>query len=421
MHQKSTLLAIAMLFALQLFAQNPNSEPDSLRKDALKVFMQANDYIRSEIPFVNYVRDIKEAQLYIISTNQRTGSGGMEFTYFLIGQHEFAGIRDTLVFTTSPDDTFEFRRQKEVNLLKMGLMRYMLKTPLARYFTINFTAPVRQEVTEDPWNSWVFRTRVNGFLNGQHSYNSRNLYGSFSANKITSDWKISFTVDYSQRRDQFLISGEQFSSENKGRSADFLVVRSLGDHWSIGGNSAIGASSFSNYDVRFGLLPGIEYNVFPYSQSTRKMLKFTYQVGLGYNKYTQTTIYDKESEWVTGHGLDAIYRVVQKWGSTNVGVNWRNFFHDWSLNNLSLSGLIDLRIAKGLNFNFGGGYSIVHDQINLVKGGATAEEILLRRKELETQYTYYTYFGLSYTFGSIYNNVVNPRFRGSGGDMMISF
>jgi len=42
--------------------------------------------------------------------------------------------------------------------------------------------------------------------------------------------------------------------------------------------------------------------------------------------------------------------------------------------------------------------------------GASLEEILLRRRELETSYYYYFSIGLSYTFGSIYNNVVNPRF-----------
>jgi len=57
---------------------------------------------------------------------------------------------------------------------------------------------------------------------------------------------------------------------------------------------------------------------------------------------------------------------------------------------------------------------MVHDQLSLVKGGATTEEILLHRKELETQYRYYVSFGLTYTFGSIYNNVVNPRFSSGG-------
>jgi len=57
--------------------------------------------------------------------------------------------------------------------------------------------------------------------------------------------------------------------------------------------------------------------------------------------------------------------------------------------------------------------------LSLVKGGASREEILLKRKELATQFRYFTYFGLSYTFGSIYNNVVNPRFGNSSGGMMI--
>ncbi|MEA1878395.1 MAG: hypothetical protein U9N86_16255 [Bacteroidota bacterium] len=100
-------------------------------------------------------------------------------------------------------------------------------------------------------------------------------------------------------------------------------------------------------------------------------------------------------------------------------MNWFNYLHDFSKNNLSLSGSMSIRIAKGLNFNFGGGASLIHDQLALVKGGASTEEILLRRKELATAYQYFTYFGLSYTFGSIYNNVVNPRFGGSSGGMQI--
>jgi hypothetical protein len=42
--------------------------------------------------------------------------------------------------------------------------------------------------------------------------------------------------------------------------------------------------------------------------------------------------------------------------------------------------------------------------------GASYEDILLMRKQLATSFEYYFYVGLSYTFGSIYSNVVNPRF-----------
>jgi len=56
------------------------------------------------------------------------------------------------------------------------------------------------------------------------------------------------------------------------------------------------------------------------------------------------------------------------------------------------------------------GYSQIHNQISLPKGGATLEEILLNRKILATNYSYSMSIGFSYTFGSIYSNVVNPRF-----------
>ena len=124
--------------------------------------MDATDYIRKEIPWVNYVRDIKDAGVYIISTGERTGSGGMEFTYFFVGQHQNEGMRDTLSFTTTPDETTEGRRAKEVNTLKLGLMRYIARTPLAKYMKITFSEPLSETVTTDKWNSWVFRTSLNG-------------------------------------------------------------------------------------------------------------------------------------------------------------------------------------------------------------------------------------------------------------------
>jgi len=63
-----------------------------------------------------------------------------------------------------------------------------------------------------------------------------------------------------------------------------------------------------------------------------------------------------------------------------------------------------------LSFRLYGQYSVVHDQLSLPKGDATTEQILLQRKQLETQFQYNASIGLTYTFGSIYNNIVNPRF-----------
>ena len=415
------LIALTLTF-FRIFSQENASKSDTLRKDALNVFMEASDYIRKEIPYVNYVRDIKDAGVYIISTRQKTGSGGNEFTYFLVGQNENAGMRDTITFVTYPGETEDETRIKVVRTIKMGLMRYVAKTPLSKYMNISFSEPLSETVSSDKWNSWVFRTSFNGFLDGQQSYKSTNLNGNISAGRVTKDWKIDLRARYNYGIDKFDIDDELITSENNSKSLSALVVKSISDHWSYGGSMYLGSSSYSNLNSSFVIMPGIEYDLFPYSEATRRQLRLLYSIGYNYANYIDTTIYNKTKEGHFQHSFSAAYEVVQKWGSINVSLNYSNYFPNWSKNNLSLNGFLELRIAKGLSVNFGGGASLIHDQLGLVKGGATAQEVLLRRKELATQFQYFTMFGFSYTFGSIYNNVVNPRFGNSGGGgMSISF
>jgi hypothetical protein len=165
-------------------------------------------------------------------------------------------------------------------------------------------------------------------------------------------------------------------------------------------------------------MPGIEYDVFPYSESTRRQLRILYTAGYTFVSYNDSTIYDKMKEHLWSHNITASYEVVQKWGNIDVSVGYSNYFHDWKKNNLYIQGFIDLRIAKGLSINLGGSASLIHDQLGLVKKDVPVDQILLRRQQLATQYSYFTSFGLTYTFGSIYNNVVNPRFGNSGGGGM---
>jgi hypothetical protein len=268
----------------------------------------------------------------------------------------------------------------------------------------------------------VYGVSVSGFLNGEKSYKTNYLNGSLSARRVTDDWKINLRGRYNVSIDKYEIDEEIYTSENRTASFNSLIVKSITDHWSYGGSLDIISSDYSNVDLGVSFMPGIEYDLFPYSESTRKQLRFLYSVGYAYANWTDTTIYDQMQEGHFQHSINVAYEVIQKWGSIDVSVQYSNFLHDWSKNNLSLYGELDLRIAKGLNVSLGGGASLIHDQLGLVKSGATPEEVLLRRKELATQFSYFTSFGFTYTFGSIYNNVVNPRFGNSGGGgMMISF
>jgi len=91
--QKQILAGVILLICclpLQVFAQKKKEYSTKLQEKAIKVFLDIpemdNEHIKREIPFVNYVRDRKQAQVHIMMTTQRTGSGGTEHSLFFIAE-----------------------------------------------------------------------------------------------------------------------------------------------------------------------------------------------------------------------------------------------------------------------------------------------------------------------------------------------
>ncbi|GAG67130.1 unnamed protein product, partial [marine sediment metagenome] len=236
------------------FAQEPTETVVTLRRDALKVFLDCmfcdEDYVKREIPFVNYVRDRKEAQVHLLVTSQRTGSGGREYTFHFLGQNEFEGQNDTLKYFSMTDDTREVTRKGQTDIMKLGLMRYVAKTPLAKHINIQYEQPTQEELVEDKWKSWVFNGSINGYLNGQKLRKSSRIYGSFSASKVTPEWKYRFSLNSNINEDKIVITDSTIYSILRSQSFYSFVVKSLGDHWSTGGRFSLYSSSFSNYKLR---------------------------------------------------------------------------------------------------------------------------------------------------------------------------
>jgi hypothetical protein len=195
-----------------------------------------------------------------------------------------------------------------------------------------------------------------------------------------------------------------------------LLVKSLGPHWSAGLSFEADASTFNNLKLK--VVPGlaVEYNIFPYADSTRRQFRIVYRFNYENVQYRELTIYDKLKERLWSESLSATLTLKEKWGSITCAVSGSHYFHDVKMNNVDVYAYLQLNLVKGLNaYCFGGG-SRIHDQLALVKGNASLEEILLQRRQLGTSYSYYAIVGLSYTFGSVYTNVVNPRFGRLGGN-----
>ncbi|MCX6257271.1 MAG: hypothetical protein NTW49_05140 [Bacteroidia bacterium] len=421
---RNILIVICTCLVLTLNSKAQTSKADSLKRDsmlsnALKVFMDIGtcyycdfSYIRKEIDYVNYVRDPKESQVQVIITENTTGSGGNEFLFMFIGKKEFEGMNDTIKQATSVNNTQDENRAEIVRILKMGLMRFVMKTPGNKLIEIKSNLPESgNEKVQDKWKSWVYNINVSGYGNGDQNYTQLQVSTYASARQVTPDRKINFSVNSSYSKAKYVYNDTtDIRTYHRTNRFDHSYIKSLGKHWSAGYFYYLYTSTFSNIKSDNGLSAGVEYDVFPYDISSSKLITFRYKIGFDFNQYIDTTIYNKLKETLLSHSLGMGKKIKKKWGSANTSVVYSNYLHDFRKNNLYFSANINVRIFNGLSVN---GYlyvSGIHDQLALQKGSATYEEVLLQQHQLATQYSYYISLGITYTFGSIYNNVVNPRF-----------
>jgi hypothetical protein len=411
----------------------PQTTAGTVQAQPLKIFLDCvdfgcdMDYLRTEIKFVDYMRDRSDAQVHVFITTESTGGGGREYTTRFIGLGSFTGNDAVLRHTTQQIASRDDVRRLLASTLRMGLMRYVAETTLRDAIRISYQPSTEQlqaaaTATRDPWDFWVLRTRVGGFFSGERRNRSSNVNGSFSANRTTEDWKISASASLNHRESVYdLGAGNLYTNISRDFSTSGMMARSVGGHWAAGIRGSLGSSTFLNQDLAARVAPAIEYNVFPYSQSTRRQFTFQYGVGMNHFNYEAETIYNRMSESLGDQSLTMALDLKQPWGSMGTSVELSHYLQSWRNNRMVLSGDTDLRLFKGFSLNFAGTVSRIRDQVFLQKGSATPEEVLLRRRQLETSYRYFLSVGLGYTFGSIFNNVVNPRFRQRGGGMVMYF
>jgi hypothetical protein len=301
----------------------------------------------------------------------------------------------------------------------MGLMRFVAGTPAARRVRIGLKDRVKPTDVVDRWDSWVFSSSANGMFRGEKTYANRMFFGSISANRVTPALKVRISLGVSTQRDRFDYEGEEIRSRSESRGLEGLFVKSLGEHWSAGAYVSAESSSYRNVRTSIEVSPAVEFNVFPYAESTRRQLRFLYRIGFDLVRYREETIYEKLRDRLLEQELEAVFEVKREWGTVSASLEASNYLHDFGKNRLELNSEISIRVFKGLSFSIHGGGARIRDQLSLPRRGASLDEIILQRKQLATAYNYYVMAGFSYTFGSIFSNVVNPRF-GSGGGVSIS-
>ncbi len=434
-------LSLLCLSTARARAQEPGPGP-------LRVFLDCQtlgcdfDYFRTAVPWLDWMRERADADVHVLVTSETTGGAGNRYTLTFLGRGSLAGRADTLVYFAPAAATADEVRHGLEQRLRVGLVSFAARTPLLERLTVDAAAPPEGPggagAQRDPWHYWVFSLNANPYLSGESSYRSLSISGGVSATRVTPEWKHRFAINESYSQNRYELSEGVTRTITRSYWLNSYDVHSVSEHWSAGLVGSAGSSTYDNFALSVRGAPGVEYDLFPYRESTRRQLTLLYTVGGRYVDYNEPTIFRKVRDRFLDQAVNLSLTLRQPWGQVSGSIDATHYL-TWRPGDaapaelrtenaakyaLTVYGGLDLRLFKGLSLSGFGDYARIHDQVGLPAAGATDEDILLRLHQLQTSYRYYLYVGLRYTFGSIHNNIVNPRFAsvsGGGSGMVISF
>jgi hypothetical protein len=383
----------------------------------LRVYLDCDcfqDYLRDEIRFVDFVRQPQDADVHLLSNTTSTGGGGQETVLRFVGRGRFAGHDEELKAVSLTGDTESTRRTLILRTAQVGLLAFIAREGLPADVSVAVEterARESRQPADDRWNAWLFSLRGSADVNLEETQRDRSWNFNAGADRITEAWKITIGVSLEHEIEEFdLDEDEPLKAVRRSREGNWFVAKSWGPHWSMGLKGRVASSTFGNTKFAWDTGPGLEYSVFPYADYATRQLRINYFAGVAHARYNEITLYDRLDETHPVHEAEVVFERREPWGSVEIGFDFSQYLHDLSKYRLELNGDASFRITRGLTVNFEASVSRIRDQLSLPRRDATQEEVLLRLRELQSAYEIQFDVGFTYSFGSIFNNVVNPRF-----------
>ncbi len=168
-------------------------------------------FVRQELEFVSFVRDPKPADVHILSSSQRTGSGGEKFFLNFIGLNTFQGQDYEYQYMADQSETRDEVRQGLLKIIKTGVLQYYSQTGFFERVKIHLEDTremTATEIVEDPWKKWVFSIEAGGNLQQEESQDELSLGTELRIQKVTKDWKTRIEGDYNLDHENYYDDGE---------------------------------------------------------------------------------------------------------------------------------------------------------------------------------------------------------------------
>ena len=382
------------------------------QNEKIKVFLNCpcdDDYLKQNTLFFDYVRDMDLADIEVFVFEITNASGGSNFSFNFKGKNKFN--KEYVISKTIPQNTsFNKSRKSLLDTYKLGMASFLSNTDYQSQVEVNFNNNLFPEnLTKDKWKNWVFEVYGSFNFENEKSINEEEYNFGFDIDRVTDNWRFrsDFEIDRSIR---FFSGGEQnYSSERESFYFSASLVKSISNHFSTGIFSSYTQDTYRNYKSSYNISPAIEYNFIPYNEVLTREVTLAYKLGYNLFHYIDETIYGFEDQKMFNHSLTLNLRFREKWGSIYSYLVASQFLDLPEQNRLTINNNLNIRIIRGLSVRISAYFRFIRDQINLPKGAASVEDLLLRQRQISTNFQNRISMGLSYTFGSIFNNIVNQR------------
>ena len=409
----ATCLALLLLVATGGFAQT-----------RLNLFTDCDcnkTLLKQELDYVNHTIDPVNAQVNLFIVTNYLSNGGRVYDLNFKGQQELADNSLSFKVSTTAVMTNLERDQYLTKRIELGLAGFLAGTSYADLVDLTAQAPPEPEVadealeedvgrTGDGWNNWIFEVSARFGLEKESQRSETEARLGFEADRTTPDWRLRFSPNLYYRVEKVnRQNGEVATLLRRDQWFNSRIVKSISNHWSLGLLSDVNSSTFSNIKLGVFVAPAVEYNIFDYNQVPFKEFTVAYRVGYVYNNYIDTTVLFQIEESLARQSLDIDLRLRQRWGQIDAGISGATYLNNFSNNRFSVNLRTNVRIIKGLSLSVSGRYQIINDQINLPAGEISEQDRLLGNTQLATSFDADINFGFSYTFGSLFNNVINTR------------
>ena len=395
-------LYIILIFPLKALSQS----------DKIKIFLSCpcdDDFIKQNTLIFDYVRDRTLSDIEVFVFEISNAGGGKKYSFEYFGKNKFSNTENKIHTDIEQNLTFNESREVLLNTYKLGMVYFLQNTDYKDIIEVTFKKgeQAQEETIDDSWKNWVFEVSGSFNFENEKSINEEEYNLGLEVDRVTEMWRL--RSDFGLRRSLKFFSGDDqdYSSERERLFYSGSLVKSISDRISFGVFGSYRQDTYQNYKSAYNFSPALEYNFIPYDQVLTREVTLAYKLGYNTYEYLKETLYGFDDQRLFNQSLTLNLRFREKWGSIYTYMVASQFLDEPDQRRLTINNNLNLRLTRGLSLRVSGYFRVIRDQINLPKGEASIEDLLLRQRQISTDFQNRISMGLSYTFGSIFNNIVN--------------